>query len=308
MPSVVIPMVHFYLDNLKKKDSRITLLLTALNTEAKRMGWSLEDINKIFDKKKAKGIDSTVFSCRVLSPSVLSTIDWQKVTKTYKKELVESVIRVVAKNEDEAKMMAEAIKEAANKTEDEFYNPEPYIESDEYPNVPDEPEPDEWSNLTPDYSETYNLCADIIEGDGYSKIKKQTNNEKHDFPNKIAVTRSLKSFFEENWFDDCSSDIQTYTKQWRERLIDDLLKSEWGPRIGEDWKMKRGDKIKYGLVGLLYEYGVFKGKKSEIVAKLPRNDKPEATISDYMGSKGIKYYAEWLNNYLTATPEMEKTD
>jgi hypothetical protein len=233
------------------------------------------------------------------------TLNWAKITKSYNKDNIETVIVNVAKDENEAKMLATAITEAAQKTEDDFYNSEPYAEDDEYIDVP---EPDDNNYHTPDFSDAYSFCTDIIERDGYrSLISKRQKNDSN-FTNKTAVQRGLKEFLGGNWFDEFSSDDETYTSQWRGSLVDNLLNSKWGPQIGEDWKNKRASKIKYALIGVLYDNNVLKGQKVDIARRLINAGKAEGTITKYMKESEFKYYSDWLSDYLYSTPQLEESD
>ena len=306
IPSVVMPMVYYILTKLDTNDDRIVLLSKAIKTEIERMGWNsnLEGLLKS-DKLKKKKVDSKLFICRKLAPQILMTLNWAKITKSYNKDNIETVIVNVAKDENEAKMLATAITEAAQKTEDDFYNSEPYAEDDEYIDVP---EPDDNNYHTPDFSDAYSFCTDIIERDGYrSLISKRQKNDSN-FTNKTAVQRGLKEFLGGNWFDEFSSDDETYTSQWRDSLVDNLLNSKWGPRIGKDWKNKRAYKIKYALLGVLYDNNVLKGQKVDIARRLINAGKAEGTITKYMKESEFKYYSDWLSDYLYSTPQLEESD
>jgi hypothetical protein len=238
----------------------------------------------------------------------LSTIDWEKLTNYYKKDHVEKVIRIVSKNEDEAKLMAKAITEAAKKSEEDFYNPEPYIEDDEYPDEPDVPDKN-W-DYTPDYSEVYNLCREIEEGNGYSSIICKPRTIEQEFTNKFAVKKVLQDFLEGDWFDEFSSNRETYTLEWRKQMIDDLLKSEWGPMIGQNWQ-KTFREEKYALVGVLRDCGIItEGKKKDLVAKLKGSEDvvSKVSIDRYMIRKDLKRYLDWMIDYVNSTPFEEKSD
>ena len=308
-PSVVMPMVYFFLSIIRTEEYRLSLLMKALDTEIKRMGWN-DNLGGLLENKKLKKkkMDRNAFSCRELNASVLSTIDWEKLTNYYKKDHVEKVIRIVSKNEDEAKLMAKAITEAAKKSEEDFYNPEPYIEDDEYPDEPDVPDKN-W-DYTPDYSEVYNLCREIEEGNGYSSIICKPRTIEQEFTNKFAVKKVLQDFLEGDWFDEFSSNRETYTLEWRKQMIDDLLKSEWGPMIGQNWQ-KTFREEKYALVGVLRDCGIItEGKKKDLVAKLKGSEDvvSKVSIDRYMIRKDLKRYLDWMIDYVNSTPFEEKSD
>ena len=202
-------------------------------------------------------------------------------------------------------MLATAITEAAQKTEDEFYNPEPNEEDDEYI---DKTDSSDSNYYTPDFSEAYSFCADVIERDGYQSLISKRQKNDYNFTNKIAVQRGLKEFLGDNWFEEFSSDYETYTSQWRNSLVDNLLDSKWGPRIGEDWKNKRAYKIKYALLGILYDNNVIKGQKAKIARRLLNAGQAESTITKYMNDSEQRYFSDWLSDYLYSTPQLEESD
>jgi len=305
IPSVVMPMVYYCLIHIDENDDRISLLSKAIKTEIERMGWNSNLERLLMNDKLKKKIDSKPFHCRKLAPQILTQVNWAEITKSYKKDNLETVIINVAKDENEAKMLATAITEAAQKTEDEFYNPEPYIEDDEYIDVT---VPDDNNNYTPDFSEAYSFCTDIIEKDGYRSLISKVQKNDYSFTNKTAVQRGLKEFLGGNWFDEFSSDEETYTSQWRDSLVDNLLNSKWGPQIGKDWKNKKVSKVKYALLGVLYDNNVLKGQKVEIARKLINAGIKESTITKYMNDSELKYYSDWLSDFLYSTPQLEKSD
>ena len=302
-PSVVMPMVYFFLSIIRTEEYRLSLLMKALETEIKRMGWN-DNLGELLEikKLKKKKMDCNAFSCRELNTSILSTIDWEKLTNYYKKDLVEKIIRIVSRNEDEAKLIAKAITEAVKKTEEDFYNPEPYVEDDEYPDEPDEPD-NNW-DYTPDYSEIYNLCREIEEGNGYSSIIRKPRTIEQEFANKFTVKKVLQDFLEGDWFDEFSSSRETYTTEWRKQMIDDLLKSEWGPLIGRNWEKTFREK-KYALVGVLRDCSIItEGKKKDLVAKLMGSEDTisKDSIDRYMIRKDLKLYLDWMRDYVNSTP------
>ena len=309
IPSVVMPMVYYCLTNIDKNDDRIVLLSKAIKTEIERMDWysNLERLES--DTFKKKKVESNLFSCRKLAPQILTSLNWEKITKSYKKENIETIIRNVAKDENEAKMLATAITKAAQNTENEFYNPEPYVEDyvedDEHI---DETASDDSYFYTPDFSEAYSFCADIIENDGYKSLISEGQKNDYKFPNKIAVLRGLQDFLGDTWFDVFSSDNETYTTQWRNSLVDNLLNSKWGPRIGKDWKNKKPSKVKYALLGVLYDNNVLQGQKVKIARRLTNAGIKESTITKYMKESELKYYSDWLSDYLYSTPQLEESD
>ena len=213
-------------------------------------------------------------------------------------------MKIIATNGEECKMMAEVISEAAKLSEDEFYNPSSYCyeeENDQY----DEPDYDPNNDIIePDYSEAYRLCEEIINSEGASLRlnKKQTENESETHQGQdrtFGIKKRLKDFLDEEWFDEFSSDSGKYTKEWREKMIDDLVESEYGDKLVQMWNEKPSKKnlIKCSLAGALIYINALKVKYIELAPHLDISIK-DKNLADYMGSKKIKGLSEWLRKYV----------
>ena len=298
LPSVVIHLVYYYLKRVDFEHPSISLLLKAIKTEIKREGWD-ELLKNIEAIGKNKVMPRTLFSRRELNSEFLSTIDWNTITNHYSSEGIMFIERNIAKNDEEIKEIAQAIKESAKKLEDEFYEyqQEPYIEEEtlDYDNEPDE------NDYLPDYTETYQLCDSIINSDNPSSLFHSQQIVQRD----ISLPQfQLQRFLRGDWFSNYSADTQTYTEQWRNNMVDALLSSQWGNFFANEWS-KRDNMIKCALVGALKDVGVLKpetytryGESLTTIIGL----KVE-TITKYMSDANMKPYSLWLKDYIEDSPE-----
>lgn len=131
MPSIVIPLVHFYVSKLSHQSQGYTRLLKTIDTEA-RVRWqnNYDDILEIEEKYNGV-IDSKMFTPRKLTPFLLSDIMWYKVTEGYKQENILKLLYFVGRDSsDNWCMVIDAIKNAAKEYEWENNNNLGYYEEE----------------------------------------------------------------------------------------------------------------------------------------------------------------------------------
>lgn len=196
-PSVVFPMVYFYIFNINR--GSVKYLVKTIETYASTdsiLSKNLGDIKKILESGEIS-VPASLFERRKLTSESLSKIDWNvwsTCSDHFKPDSVKGIISFTAYNKDEQEMIAEAIKNAAKQAED--YNPEPYVEEDEYADYYPSPDDD------PDYSDLYKLCDNLSSGNEY--VGRPTNNHLQD--------------------DDLSADYSETVAKLREQI--DKLESE----------------------------------------------------------------------------------
>ena len=121
-PSVVIPMVYYYLSNLREKSVSIKRLMTSIVAAAEnneRMRKNLKDIIKVKLKPKP---EFTFKPCEITEDS-LSKIHfsvWKKATNYFSEPTIKLIIKKVAKKSEDQLLIAEAIKIAAINSEAEY--------------------------------------------------------------------------------------------------------------------------------------------------------------------------------------------
>ena len=177
LPSIVLPMVYCYISKFSEKSLTLCTLQTSLETYASEdsvMQKNLDDIKRDTEKWNDP-FPISEFNLRNLTPELLASLDWSGITVGFKREKIEIVVRNFAKNENEQKMIGEAIENAARLDEDDFYNPKPC--PDDY--VDDSPD-NNWDSSseddgfwTPDYSEAYSLCEQLKQGDVFIGKKRE---------------------------------------------------------------------------------------------------------------------------------------
>lgn len=174
LPSIVLPMVYCYISKFKDKTLALSTLLMSIETYASEDSVTHMNLKDIIQYTTGwnESFPTSVFNLRNLTPDMLSTLDWEKITEGFKKDKIELIVRNFAKSEDEQKMLGEAIENAAHKAEDEFYSPSPSPED-----FPD----DDWDSPsnddgfgTPDYSEAYSICGQLKQGDVFLGKKRKS--------------------------------------------------------------------------------------------------------------------------------------
>jgi hypothetical protein len=315
LPSVVMPLVYCYLDKVDFKHPAKDLLLKAIETEIKRKGWedNYNSIKKIAAEKYKDTIPSSFFIKRKLNPDILSSVDWKALTDCFKPDGIKRIARIIAKDDKEIQDVAQAIKEAAKDAEDEFYsstpNPELYEDCDECNYEPDyykEPDDDYYDCRLPDYSDAYHLCDSLINSENPANLIGKKPAITHDRNiNLFAPRKQLQMFLNEgDWFDNFSSDPQTYTKQWRNKMIEDLMNTNYGAFFANQWG-SRHNMYKCGLVGALKDVSVIKSRKKTEIGKKLKDflNLNINTIADYMAEDRLKPYVNWLKDYIDSSLE-----
>jgi hypothetical protein len=279
--------------------------LTVVETECNAKGWDkgLEEIKQVV---KTKNLVSPDFKRRPYDSTFLSTINWYEVVGGfYKADNTRKLIALLARKEEEEQMIADAIVNAAKADEDEFYKqaePIPDDENDwEYC-----PEPDVDNDPCPDYTAIYHLHSQIVNKE--CQLLSVYNSQDKKKVNKVSPTRKLKELLNGTWFDEFSKDKKKYTKLWREEMVDELMRSDFGYDIAQRWK-KKYNIIKYSLIGALKDVGVLDGTYIKIAEIIDNSSMDKKSIADYMGSKGEKNdLKKWLKYYLTKREKEPKSE
>lgn len=155
LPSIVLPMIHFYLSKLKREYIEITRFLKNIDTEVRGHSDWLQNYNDILllENSFAGYTEPSLFSRREYQPVFLSSIKWGMITERYKSERIKYIIKYLAKDVDEQKMMAKAIYNAIEDVEYESQN-DYYVDDDgnvHHDNV--------------EFPEAKQLCFDLMEND-----------------------------------------------------------------------------------------------------------------------------------------------
>lgn len=112
----------------------------------------------------------------------------------------------------------------------------------------------------------------------------------------ITITRMLQ----QEWFDEVSTDKQKYTAAWREKLVNNLMKSECGTSIADEWqKPDKRQKLKAAVAGCLKMAGAIEGSNLGIAGAIVGGDATDRkTFAIYMGKGKKEPMAEWICNYV----------
>lgn len=295
-PSVVIPMVSYYLSKLKGVENDIKGALDRIQIQieasAKERGWdqNLTDIKALSDYNK-KSIDASTFSPLRVSPEILRMTHFYfyDYTNGFRNTDMKLFFKYFAHNSEEVMMMAEAFLDSVRKFDDinryEIYRDE---ETGEYVN---------------NFLEAARLCKRAIENPERFLQELWPKRQTVAKVDKFTPRQRLQDLLNQGWFDKFSTNKKKYTQKWRNQMVEDLMQTEYGTEIAQIWSKKvRGKsqvtKIKMGLVGALLDLNVIKDAKNKIVAGINIGNYKPNTLIDYMGEKGYKSYKDWLREYL----------
>ena len=121
--------------------------------------------------------------------------------------------------------------------------------------------------------------------------------------NYFAPKKILQDLLAMEWFDKVNGDKKRFTMEWRNQLIEDLMKSEHRDRIAEAWAKKELRlQVKGHVMGALSTAGVF-SKKALAIARIyygkdSENTKEVKTLAKYMGDSRKEYYTDWIIEYV----------
>jgi hypothetical protein len=146
------------------------------------------------------------------------------------------------------------------------------------------------------------------------KAEKQKSNYKVDGVkdkklNYKSPTIVLQRMLEGDWFDKNSTNKKLYNKEWRTKLVSDLMASSHGAYIATLWEHEdKRASIKGKLIGTLVGAGVLKSNKAAIArAFLGISDKTRDedekrevnTFGTYIGRWKKEPYADWVKDYVS---------
>jgi hypothetical protein len=149
----------------------------------------------------------------------------------------------------------------------------------------------------------------------YEEVKadKQKSNDKVDGVkdkklNYKSPTIVLQRMLEGDWFDKNSTNKKLYNKEWRTKLVADLMVSKHGAYIAKLWEHDgKRPKIKANLIGTLVGAGVLTTNKSAIARTFlgisdktrDEDEKREVnTFGTYIGRGKKEPYADWVKDYV----------
>ena len=152
LPSVVFPLVHFYISNVKDRGYSNSALLKNIEAGLKSEGndSNLRKLIKCAENIKVC-ISSLQFAQRKLTPVLLANIPWYKVTGKFAKEDILKLMRYIPKDRPEWDLMLDAIRNAIKEYEWEYNQNLDYVDDN-----------GQWCQDSPlDMSPTINYCEEL---------------------------------------------------------------------------------------------------------------------------------------------------
>ena len=128
-----------------------------------------------------------------------------------------------------------------------------------------------------------------------------------------SPTIVLQRMLEGDWFDKVSTNKKLYNKEWRTKLVSDLMASEHGTYIATLWEhADKRQTIKGRLIGTLVGAGVLKTNNAAIARAFlgfsdntrDEDEKREVnTFGKYIGEWKKEPYADWVKEYVDKTSQ-----
>ena len=123
----------------------------------------------------------------------------------------------------------------------------------------------------------------------------------------------LQQLLQQEWFETVCVDKKQYSKEWRNKLVSDLMASEYGAYIARLWEhQEKIPTIKGKFIGTLILADVLRDNKlaaSRAILGIDKNtrDKDEkteaSTFANYMGQCKSEPYVDWIKDYVTKSKE-----
>ena len=121
-------------------------------------------------------------------------------------------------------------------------------------------------------------------------------------PNTFAPAINIKKILTQTEVLALVSNKQKYTAQWIDKFIDDLMASEHGRKIAEDWaNSKKRIKIPALIAGTLVDAGVFGCSKPELARAIKATYKYKVKTecyATYMGKKSEQPFLDWVKEHV----------
>ena len=148
---------------------------------------------------------------------------------------------------------------------------------------------------------------------GQQKERGNVDDVKDKKLNYQSPTIVLQRMLEGDWFDKVSTNKKLYNKEWRTKLVSDLMASEHRTYIATLWE--HADKrltIKGRLIGTLVGAGVLKTNNAAIARAFlgfsdntrDEDEKREVnTFGKYIGEWKKEPYANWVKEYVDKTSQ-----
>lgn len=118
--------------------------------------------------------------------------------------------------------------------------------------------------------------------------------------NYVAPKLALQDLLKGDWFDKVTADKQKYNIVWRQSLVEDLMKSQYGRDIAMEWAEEgKRLQVKFAFIGALKDFGVLNcSSYNSLASKFNIPNIDNASLAKYMGYCKKKSYYGWLNQYV----------
>ena len=164
--------------------------------------------------------------------------------------------------------------------------------------------------------ESYNSSNNDVVEAVYEEIKENVAEQSEPVKEELNYATPcivLQKMLQGEWFEKICIDKAIFKVGWRNKLVSDLMASEYGAYIAKLWAHKEKIlTIKGKFVGTLVLAGVLKGSNLAIARTFlgidknmrDKDEKTEAsTFANYMGQGKSEPYSDWIIDYVGKTPQ-----
>lgn len=124
------------------------------------------------------------------------------------------------------------------------------------------------------------------------------NNASKERGNYFAIVKNLTEALAKEWFWNLRTD-KKYSKEWIEAFLNDLMASEWGETIAQEWKMKsKRLKLECKITGALIDAGVLDTSYNAVALMMGHDELPSDTLANYIGLGKKEKYFMWVCDYI----------
>lgn len=151
------------------------------------------------------------------------------------------------------------------------------------------------------YEEWLNGYKEQEDPEGNDAEENACSTESPNDLNYYAPTINLQTLLKQDWFKEVRTN-EMYNSKWTDKFVNDLMATQWGNGIAQDWAVtgerEKKNQIKGYILGLLKDTEVIDGSYDSIAAKVGIME-DSRSFSNYMSQGKKQPYSDWVKRYVT---------
>jgi hypothetical protein len=114
----------------------------------------------------------------------------------------------------------------------------------------------------------------------------------------FAIVKSITVKMERFWSEKVITD-RRFKLSYIEQLLNELLDSEWGKAIAQDWRIRsKRDKLECKIIGAMKDAGITSVSYNALAPKISQIEKIPDSIANYLGQGKDEPYFDWICEYV----------